>query len=119
MNKPVGGRGVKAPYKSTHVRIPEPIKDRVEQLKEMYLSGGLEHYDELLARDYKLAREYENLLTGSTQKSDPEQNPLPSLDDAMLAVKQALKRKKSARETAAIILSSIYKTDVKPDDLKV
>lgn len=119
MNKPVGGRGVKAPYKSTHVRIPEPIKDRVEQLKDMYLSGGLEHYDELLARDNKLAREYENLLTGSTQKPDSEQNPLPSLDDAILLVKQALKRKKSAKETAAIILSSIYKTDVKIDDLKV
>src|SRR5436190_15826976 len=105
MNKPVGGRGVKAPYKSTHVRIPEPIKGRVEQLKDAYLNGGLEHYDELLARDYKLAREYENLLTGSTEKSNSEQNSLPSLDDAILLVKQALKRKKSAKETAAIILS--------------
>lgn len=119
MNKPVGGRGIKAPYKSTHVRIPEPIKDRVEHLKELYLSGALEQNDELIARDAKLAREYEKVLTGSIQKPEPEQNLLPSLDDAILLVKQALKKKKSARETTAIILSSLYKTDIKPDDLKV
>jgi hypothetical protein len=118
MNKPVGGRGIKAPYKSTHVRIPEPIKDRVEHLKELYLNGELEQYDELIAKNAKLVEDHENVLTGSTQESELEQNELPSLEDAKLIVIQALKRKKSARETAAIILSNIYKVSVMPDDLK-
>ena len=32
MNKPVGGRGKKAPYETTHVRIPVDIKPQVEKL---------------------------------------------------------------------------------------
>lgn len=118
MNKPVGGRGIKAPYKSTHVRIPEPIKDRVEHLKELYLTGTLEQNDELIARDAKLAREYEKMLTGSIQEPELKQNLLPTLDEAVLLAKQALRRKKSARDTVATILSNLYKIDIKPDDLK-
>ena len=36
MNKPVGGRGKKAPYQTTHYRIPEPIKELVESLASQY-----------------------------------------------------------------------------------
>lgn len=36
-----GGRGVKAPWKTTHVRIPEPIKARVEALSEAFKSGEM------------------------------------------------------------------------------
>ena len=36
-----GGRGVKAPYTTTHVRIPEPIKDRVQALSEAFKSGEM------------------------------------------------------------------------------
>ena len=31
-----GGRGQKAPYQTTHYRIPEPIKPVVEQLATAY-----------------------------------------------------------------------------------
>lgn len=39
MDKPVGGRGKKAPYVSTHVRIPEPIKPVVQELIRRFHAG--------------------------------------------------------------------------------
>ena len=36
MSNYVGGRGLKAPYVSTHCRIPEPIKPLVEKLSAYY-----------------------------------------------------------------------------------
>ena len=62
MEKPVGGRGKSAPYKSTHVRIPEPIKGRVEELKKLYFSGQLESYYEQIAENRRLANKYRELM---------------------------------------------------------
>ena len=39
MNVWKGGRGVKAPYETTHVRIPTPIKSKVEKLSNAYKDG--------------------------------------------------------------------------------
>jgi hypothetical protein len=39
MNVWKGGRGVKAPYETTHVRIPTPIKSKVEELSNTYKNG--------------------------------------------------------------------------------
>ena len=117
MNKNVGGRGKKSPYDSTHVRVPLPIKDRVEELKELYISGALEHYDQLLKDDHEKARLYENLLTGSKDKVSPSGNPLPSLDDAITQAKNLLKQKKSARETIAKLLTGLYSETVTTDNL--
>jgi len=36
MTKYIGGRGLKAPYQTTHCRIPEPIKPLVEKLSTEY-----------------------------------------------------------------------------------
>lgn len=36
MSKPLGGRGKRAPYDTVMVRVPEPIKPKVEQLIEEY-----------------------------------------------------------------------------------
>jgi hypothetical protein len=41
MNKPIGGRGKKAPYETTHVRIPVDLKSQVEKLVEGYRNNGL------------------------------------------------------------------------------
>lgn len=42
MDIPKGGRGKKAPYKTTHVRIPEPIKAEVERMAAQYRAGELD-----------------------------------------------------------------------------
>lgn len=117
MNKNIGGRGNKSPYTSTHVRVPLPIKNRVEELKELFVNGALEHYDQLLKDDYDKARLYENLLTGSKGKVNPSQNPLPSLDDALTQAKTLLKQKKSARETVAKLLTGLYNETITAQDL--
>jgi hypothetical protein len=36
MNKPIGGRGKKAPYQTRVLRIPEPIADAVQRLVDRY-----------------------------------------------------------------------------------
>jgi phage tail tape-measure protein len=79
-----GGRGVKAPYESTHVRIPLPIKDRVEELSKAYKDGTL---DEL------------------------ESKLLP-LEEAIESARNILKQKKSARVSMENLLKVIYGEDV-------
>jgi hypothetical protein len=41
MSKPIGGRGKKAPYETTHVRIPVDLKSKVEELVEAYRNNEL------------------------------------------------------------------------------
>jgi hypothetical protein len=40
MDKPIGGRGKKAPYETTHVRIPVDLKPQVELLVEEFRDNG-------------------------------------------------------------------------------
>lgn len=40
MNKPIGGRGKRAPYETTHVRIPVDLKAKVEELVEQYRNNS-------------------------------------------------------------------------------
>lgn len=46
-----GGRGHKAPYETTHVRIPLPIKDRVEALSNAFKNGEILQTDNSLTQD--------------------------------------------------------------------
>jgi hypothetical protein len=46
MSKPIGGRGKKAPYETTHVRIPVDLKPRVEELVKAYRNNELVELDE-------------------------------------------------------------------------
>jgi hypothetical protein len=39
-NKQIGGRGKKAPYETTHVRIPVDLKPQVEVLIEQFRNNG-------------------------------------------------------------------------------
>lgn len=74
-----GGRGVKAPYETTHVRVPVPIKDKVQQIIDDYKNGISSNDDELV--DYQQA-----------------------LDLA----KQILSQKKSAKISLQKLLTGIY-----------
>ena len=40
MSKPIGGRGRKAPYETTHVRIPIDLKPQVELLVQQFRDNG-------------------------------------------------------------------------------
>ena len=41
MNKPVGGRGKKAPYKSITIRVPEPIVENIFEYIDRYRDAAL------------------------------------------------------------------------------
>lgn len=84
MVKPVGGRGLKAPYETTHIRVPVPIKPEVERLIERFRDGG------------------------ETQS----ENTLTSFDDAVVIAKNILTQKKSSRASMSKLLTAIYGQNV-------
>lgn len=80
MAVPKGGRGQKAPYETTHVRVPIPIKDEVERL--------------ILA--FK-----DDEVTTSVR------HPIAVAEATVLA-KKILTQKKSARVSMENLLTAIY-----------
>lgn len=86
-----GGAGVKAPYETTHVRIPAPIKEQVEQLSKAYK---------------------ERVLQGEEQATLPDDDQLMSFDEAVELSRKILRRKKSAKVSLESLLTSLYKREV-------
>jgi len=94
MTKPIGGRGYKAPYITTHVRVPTDIKPQVEALIDNY-------------RNELLGINQTNSLTTSDDKV------LTSLDEVLVLAQEILARKQSARKSMVLLLSAIYGKEVK------
>lgn len=117
MNKPVGGRGNSAPYKSTHVRIPEPIKDRVENLKRLYFSGDLEEHDRLIAENSELANKYREKDLGVDEIKDKRECSF-NKDDLLVLGRDILKQKKSARVSVLKLLTALCDEEIRLEDLK-
>ena len=93
MNKPLGGRGKKAPYETTHLRIPVPIKADIEKLIENYrlsVIDGIEFQD----------------------------NGLMSVEDAKLLTRKLIKAKTSKIDTLIKLLTSIYNVEITKDELE-
>lgn len=84
MSKPTGGRGIKAPYETTHIRVPVPIKSDVQRLIDRFRDGG----------------------------DSRTENPLTTLEDAVSIAKGILMQKKSARVSMQKLLTAIYGQDV-------
>lgn len=96
-DKPLGGRGIKAPYTSSVRRIPDPIVDKVDQMVENYRHLSVH---------------------GTDNDCDPVDVVLSQLgvkalsfEDALRETKRILSRKKSARYTAQKILQVIYQVE--------
>ena len=92
MTKPIGGRGKRAPYETTHMRVPLPLKSQIEQLIE----------------DYRLS-----ILDGVDRPS----SELIPLDEALIIAQKLLRSKTAKNDTVAKLLTSIYKTDISKEDL--
>jgi hypothetical protein len=93
MSKPVGGRGKQAPYGTTHLRVPIPIKDKLEAIIEDYRRSVVDGVE-----------------------SEPS-TILPLEQAKELAVR--LLRSKSAKlSTVLKLLTGIYGEEVNEDDLK-
>ena len=84
MSKHLGGRGNKAPYETTHVRVPVPIKVEIERLIDEFREG----------------------------RTQQQENSLTSLEDALETARELLKQKKSARVSLEKLLTAIYGKNV-------
>lgn len=93
MNKPLGGRGKKAPYETTHLRIPLPIKADIEKLIENYRLSVIDGIES-------------------------EDNGLMSVEDAKLLTRKLIKAKTSKIDTLAKLLTSIYRMEITKDELE-
>lgn len=95
MNKPVGGRGKKAPYETTVVRVPLPLVEKVERQID----------------------EYREFVISGTESSVPRTQTaattLVSYSEAVAHAKDILKQKKSARQSIEKLLQVLYGGEVK------
>lgn len=92
MTKPIGGRGKKAPYETTHLRIPIPIKPQIESMIEAYrlsVIDGIDSHSDLLP-----------------------------LGDAIELSKKLLRSKTAKTDTIVKLLTGIYGSEVTKQDLE-
>jgi hypothetical protein len=87
MSKPVGGRGKRASYTTSVVRVPDPIKQQVEKLVTAF---------------------YEGVEEGDNYK----QIDLLDLHLAINEARRIIRHKKSARLSMEMLLEVLYKTPV-------
>jgi len=80
-----GGRGKTNPWRSITVRLPVPLLETVEKLKE----------------DFLVSQELPLLSINN-------QSTLPERDQLIALAKKCLAKKKSARETLSIFLTELY-----------
>lgn len=83
--KYVGGRGKKAPYETTHIRVPIPLKSKIEAIVNEFKSG---------------------IETEDT-------NQLTTLENALDIAQNILKQKRSARASMEKLISALYQTEIK------
>jgi hypothetical protein len=92
MPKPIGGRGKKAPYQTTHLRIPIPIKPQIESMIEAYRLSVIDGID--------------------SQESE-----VMPMGDAIELSKKLLRSKTAKVDTMIKLLTAIYQTEINKEDL--
>jgi hypothetical protein len=102
MNKPLGGRGKKAPYETVLIRIPVPVYSIVEKIADDY-------------RRLVIEGEVNSLEEKSNDRVETTQ---VKYDDALQRAKEILKQKRSAAESIAKLLQVLYGGTVSKEDLK-
>jgi predicted RNase H-like nuclease (RuvC/YqgF family) len=141
MVKPVGGRGLKAPYETTHVRVPIPIKASVQALiddfRERQIQSSIKPLttleetedeqdepdeegelsdSETIKSQAEMIQAYASEIHYLKHKLD-ELNSLTSLEEAKESARSILRAKKSASQSLSKLLTGIYQTEVTVEDL--
>jgi len=143
MDYSTGGRGNQAPYETTHVRIPFPIKELVQAASKYYRETlflptlnmvtplEVEEDDEedeeddrpdpsdleTIQSQAEMIQRYSFEIQSLKRELD-KSNPLTSLEDAKQTAITILKAKKSASQSVAKLLTGIYQVEITVDDLK-
>jgi hypothetical protein len=101
MNKPVGGRGKKAPYETVTIRVPSPLAVEFRKVTDDYVSLVVNE-----SADPELA------VSSVCQKTDTKN---VSFESAIEEAKKILKSKKSAKQSIKNLLQVLYGNEI---DLK-
>ena len=96
MVKPKGGRGVSAPYQTTHIRVPVPLKEEVYSLIEKW------HISQTLDEPKE----------GSEDPKESTGYPLDDLDLVIAIAEQILKKRKSAKVSVELLLRAIFREEI-------
>jgi hypothetical protein len=98
MSQHKGGRGLKAPYETTHIRVPVPLKDALQRV--------IDAYKECLDVDQALAS------LGNVQDDKPTELNLLTPNEAIQLAQNILTQKKSAKISMGKLLTGIYSEDI-------
>jgi hypothetical protein len=127
MNKPIGGRGKKAPYETTHVRIPVDLKPQVELLIKEFRDNGCVPKDSIIENpstnsdDFmqKMIQEFKNNDMLIIQKSNEvSHDTLISklnlkLEECIKLANELLATRATKKEVVSKLLTSIFRVEVK------
>ena len=102
MNKPVGGRGKKAPYETEVIRVPVPIIPQVEKIIEEYRLLAIEGEVSEFKKHPQVAASVTTV----------------SYSEAVQQARQIVKSKKSAADSLAKLLQVLYGGTVSKADLQ-
>lgn len=101
MNKPLGGRGKKAPYQTVVVRIPESllpeVNDLIEEYRDSLLNNDLNQSEKIKSEDIDTCH-YKKL-------------------EAIEEAKKILAQKKSAKKSIKSLLQVLYQTKIDENNL--
>jgi NMD protein affecting ribosome stability and mRNA decay len=90
-----GGRGLKAPYETTHMRVPVPVKEILQQI--------IDSYKETLDPDAAIS------VLSQNQGGDLN---LLTRSQAIELAHKIIKQKKGAKISIERLLSGIYKENI-------
>jgi hypothetical protein len=134
--KPLGGRGKKAPYQTMQMRVPIPLKPKLEELiadyREKVLLGDDQpeldddssdeddtdpSSEETIKSQAEMIQAYASEIHFLKHKLD-QLNLLTGLEEAKESARTILRAKKSATQSVVKLLTSIYQVEITTDDLK-
>lgn len=95
-----GGRGKVAPYRTTHYRIPVPIKPLIEQIAAVYRQCEPTKADDFL-----------EALKWAINNLGTKNEEFKSREEIEKAIRKTLIRKKSARESMELLIEYLYQKD--------
>jgi hypothetical protein len=106
-----GGRGKVAPYTTTHLRVPQPLKDKLQVLIIWYKKAVNEN------NDHRYLDKLDDAMSVMSGLSNEQSTPIDrtTLLDAM---KKVGKQKKSAKESMAKLVNELFETDFTVKDLQ-
>jgi hypothetical protein len=127
LNKQIGGRGKKAPYETTHVRIPVDLKSQVELLVEDYrnnhykiaennnqefindLSLDVDSFIRLMIEKF---RENNLFIVNNSDKISGNKNEV-TLEEAIKIANEILANTRAKKEVVSKLLTVLYQIEVK------